>query len=104
MDMNTLMAIFCEEMEEYMDTPFHIYPRETYQKTEVKSWVELMTLGTTQIDIFLNYWDADESEAPEDDYEITDTYRAEVMFTEIYPWEYTVSVHVLWNGDALIRS
>ena len=28
MDMNTLMAIFCEEMEEYMDTPFHIYPHE----------------------------------------------------------------------------
>ena len=100
MDMITLMTIFCEEMEEYMDTPFHIYPRETYQKTEVKSWVELMTLGTTQIDIFLNYWDADESEDPEDDYEVTDTYMAEITFTEIYPWEYTVSVHVSWNGDA----
>ena len=100
MNINTLMTIFCEEIEEYMDTPFYIYPQESNYETEVKSWVEMMTLGTTQIDIFLNYWDADESEAPEDDYEITDTYRTEVMFTEIYPWEYTVSVHVLWNGDA----
>ena len=100
MDMITLMTIFCEEMEEYMDTPFHVYPQETYQKTEVKSWVELMTLGTTQIDIFLNYWDADESEDPEDDYEVTDTYVAEVAFKEIYPWEYTVSVLVSWNGNA----
>ena len=100
MDMNTLMAIFCEEMQEYTDTPFYIYPQESYDETEVKSWVELMTLGTKQIDIFLNYWDADESEDPEDDYEVTDTYRAEVTFTEIYPWEYTVSVQILWNGDA----
>jgi hypothetical protein len=100
MDINNLMTTFCEEMGEYMDTPFHIYPQETYQKTEVKSWVELMTRDATQIDIFLSYWDADESEDPEDDYEVTDTYVAEVAFTEIYPWEYTVSVHVSWNGDA----
>ena len=37
MDINTLMAIFCEEMEEYIDTPFYIYPQESNHDTEVKS-------------------------------------------------------------------
>lgn len=100
MNINTLKAIFCEEMEEYMNTPFHIYPQESYQETEVKSWVELMTRSEDNIDIFLSYWDADESEDPEDDYEVTDTNVAEVAFKEIYPWEYTVSVLVSWNGNA----
>ncbi len=97
MDINTLMTIFCEEMEEYQDTPFYVYPEETSKKAKAKSWVELMTLGSTQIEVFLNYWNSKESK---NGHEVTDTYRAEVMFTEIYPWEYTVSVHVLWNGDA----
>ena len=101
MDMNTLMAIFCEEMQEYTVTPFYIYPQEFNHETEVKSWVELMIRSAeTQIDVFLSYWDADESEDPEDDYEVTDTYVAEVAFEEIYPWEYAVSVLVSWNGNA----
>lgn len=100
MDMITLMTIFCEEMQEYTGTPFYIYPQESYQETEVKSWVELMIRSEDNIDIFLSYWDADESEDPEDDYEVTDTYVVEVAFKEIYPWEYTVSVLVSWNGNA----
>ena len=86
MNINTLMTIFCEEMQEYTDTPFYIYPQESYHETEIKSWVELMIRGAeTQIDVFLSYWDADDSEDPEDDYEVTDTYVAEVAFKEIYP-------------------
>jgi hypothetical protein len=85
---------------EDVKTVFHIYPQESYRETEVKSWVELMTLSAAQIEIFLNYQDIADSKDREDDYEVTDTYRAEVTFTEIYPWEYTVSVQILWNGDA----
>ena len=100
MNINTLKTIFCEEMEEYIDTPFYIYPQDSYHETEVKSWVELMTLSADHVDIFLNQQDIADSKDPEDDNEVTDTYRAEVTFTEIYPWEYTVSVQILWNGDA----
>lgn len=67
MNINTLMAIFCEEMQEYTDTPFYIYPQESYHETEVKSLVELMIRAVaTRIDMILSYWDADESEEPED--------------------------------------
>ena len=67
MDINTLMAIFCEEMQEYTDTPFYCYPQESYHETEVKSWAELMIrAAATRIDMILSYWGADESEDPED--------------------------------------
>ena len=98
--MNDLMDSFCSQMAEFQTTPFYIFPQEDYLERKAKSWIEMMIAGTQTIELYMDYWDADESENPEEDYEITDTFRAEVTFTEIYPWEYTVSVLVSWNVDA----
>ena len=98
--MNDIMDLFCTQMAEFQTTPFYIFPQEEYREMKVKSWIEMMIADTKKIEMSMDYWDADESEDPEDDYEVTDTYMAEITFTEIYPWEYTVSVHVSWNGDA----
>lgn len=90
MDMNTLMAIFCEEMEEYMDTPFHIYPQEDYQQPRIKSWVEQTESDDDFVVLYLNYHEKKQ----------TLGYAAEVHFVEHNSDEYTVSVRVLWNGEA----
>lgn len=91
MESHTLLEQFCVQMCEFTDTPFHIYPQEDYQQPRIKSWVEQIEIDEDFALIHLNY--------SEKNLHI-EGYAAEVHIVEDNSDEYTVSVRVLWNGEA----
>lgn len=90
MELETLIEQFCEEMNEYIATPFHIYPDGEFQQPRIKSWVEQTEIDDDFVVLHLNYYEKKQ----------TLGYAAEVHFVEENSDEYTVSVRVLWNGEA----
>ncbi|OPZ22092.1 MAG: hypothetical protein BWZ04_00400 [Firmicutes bacterium ADurb.BinA205] len=85
---------FCEKINEYISTPFHIYPQDDNNAALIRSWVDQAETDEDTALLYLKYHDTSSGGSD------VENYAAEVRFTETLPDEYTVSVRVLWHGEA----
>ena len=85
---------FCYHINEYSSAPFHIYPRDDQHDALISSWIEQAETDEDTVILYIKYLDRTDGATS------AENYAAEITFTETLPDEFTVSVRVIWNGEA----